>query len=522
MPSIDRGLLRIFDEERSTARVPDGVLGFVTQRATRRRAGRLAGATIVALGVASLAATTAISLGHEVAPAVPPETILGTVTLPFDSTSAPVGNLAPLGLACGDPAPTPVTRSDGIEWDVADPPGDLYTGAGITTTLRTTGGDTLPASVSLLGFVFVRGGEVAGWTYNSEVPLEDEYRYLDSLSPYHLRGTVDPWGKVCPGHGANETLAPGDYEWYPVVHVTASPETAAREWLKLQGYSVPSDTAEALSMLAPGSWDCGTFVAPVGTMADGSPVNYTRLSALCAPPTLAGVILDREARTITLPYTAALYTRSLEVTLVGDPLSFTQPPVNRDSSVATTGFDETPPEPVADTSGLACGAHVDAGANFATGRTSVGAEAAAFRPGAGANFENGSTLDLWLLPPALPPTWTVSYPDPLRVWFFAEAPTPANGLIKMRGPGYTVIGSATAVVNEGAPLALERVEGPTKTPVDLSAIQWCSASDPATTTVVAFEGLERVRGDDAAATETIVFDFWGAGLYDWHGLFTVQ
>jgi hypothetical protein len=508
MGSVESDLLNLFDEERKATRSTRAIRTLVTRRVARRRATRLAGATVAALAVVGLAATAAVSLGRDVPPAVPPETVLGTVTIPFDSPFGASGIPTPLGVACGDPAPTPVTRADGIEWDVAAPPGALYPGAGITTTLRSTGGDTAPASVSPLGFIVVRDGVVAGWTYNSEYADQAEFHYLDAYSFDHVRGTIDGADYVCPGQGSQYFLAPGDTEWYPIVHVTASPEIAARQYLALQGFSVPGDSPEELAAYSPGSWDCEQLLAPPALGEPAGPPNMPGPTALCAPSTLEGVTLDRDAKTITVPYTARLYTRTLDVTLVGDPLTFTQPPRAGDPPAGSTGFDMAPPVPVSDTSVLTCGAHVDAGANYGTGRKSGAVQQGVFQPAAGTTFGTAATVDLSLLPPELTPFATVAYPERLRVWFLADAPIPANGLPKLRGPGFTVIGTALASVNGGAPVSLDRVQGPTATTVTFTEARWCQEPGADPTTVVAFEGLERA-GNDASA-ESSVFDFWFA------------
>lgn len=508
MGSVESDLLNLFDEEKNTPRPTGAVRTLVARRVARRRATRLAGATVAALGIAGIAATAAVSLGRDAAPAVPPETVLGTVTIPFGNPYGTGEAPVPLGVACGDPAPTPVTSADGIEWDVAAPPGALYPGAGITTTLRSTDGEAAPASVSLLGFVIVRDGVVAGWKYNSEFGDLAEFHYLDSFSDDHVRGTIDAPDVVCAGQGSQYSLAPGDTEWYPIVHVTASPEIAARQYLRLQGFSVPGDSPEELAMYLPGSWDCERLLAPPALGEPAGPPDMPGPTALCAPTTLDGITVDREAKTITVPYTARLYTRTLNVTLVGNPLTFTAPPPAADAPAASTGFDPSPVVPVADTSKLTCGAHVDSGANAVTGRKSVGVEEGDFMPAEGTTFGTDATVTLALVPPALPASGTVTYPDPLRVWFLADAPIPANGLMKLRGPGFTVIGTATAVVNGGAPVSLNRVQGPTTTTVTFTEVTWCQAPEADPTTVIAFEGLERT-GDDAGA-ESSVFDFWFA------------
>ena len=96
-----------------------------------------------------------------------PTNSLGIVTDPV--TEPP----NPLGLACGDPAPTSVTSAGGLEWLPRSGSGTTFDPTHFRATkmtLRNTAGDTLPAAVSSTVYVIVHDGVVAGWTDEERAP----------------------------------------------------------------------------------------------------------------------------------------------------------------------------------------------------------------------------------------------------------------------------------------------------------------------------------------------------------------
>jgi len=78
-----------------------------------------------------------------------------------------------------------------------------------------------------------------------------------------------------------------------------------------------------------------------------------------------------------------------------------------------------------------------------------------------------------------------------------------------------VVGTGTAFVNGGAPLPLDRFRGPSTTTVTFSESAWCPSSRPVATTIIAFEGVERVVTAAGTETQSTVFDFWSANVSDW-------
>ena len=516
MDTIDRELRGIFDDDTRATVTPAALLDSVTARAARRRASRVAGATVGALAIAGLAASAAISLGHHAPPATPPDRVLGTVTLPFDpapSDAAEPPN--PLGLACGDPAPTPVTSAGGLEWlprsdDNTFLESSNFYNASISMTLRNTADDTVPAAVSPVDFVIVHDGVVAGWIDRSGSGGSNgppTYRYLDSGSANITGGLFFGASWNCPENTDQEQLAVGDYEVYPVLHVSASPAAAARQWLGLAGYRVPTDDPTDLAILTPGSWDC-TDPAGAGVGA-GAQVRFAGRSLLCAPESPPGVSVDRDARTVTVPYTSRLYERSLDVTLVGEPLSYTVSTLTDVPSLL--GYPGVPAAPIGDPSTLQCGARLDEGAVSATGRTSAAVESGGLDIHARTRFESGTVIGLALTPQALAPRGTIAYPAPMRVWLLAHPPGNADDLRALED-WYVVVGTATASVNRGEPVVLDRFAGPSATSVAFTDVRWCDAGASWTTSLVMFEGTER-RDDGTGTRESTVLDGWTTDIF---------
>ncbi len=515
MASLDRELRAIAARGSSATVTPHALLSSVTARAARRRIANIAGASLGALAIAGLAATAALSLGHQAPPATPPDRVLGTVTLPFDPAPADAAEPAnPLGLACGDPAPIPVTSAGGLEWLPRSGAGnrvDPTHFAAIRMTLRNTSGDTVPAAVSSTGYVLVHDGLVAGWTdagWNGGVP---SYRYLDSGSANVTGGSLIGVNWICPEYVAQEQLALGDYQLYPVLHVSASPADAARQWLWLAGYVVPTDDPKDLAILTPGSWDCGSGAGAAAAASGGGASPWGGPSALCAPETLAGVSINRDARTITVPYTSRLYKRSLDVTLVGEPLPYTVSTLM--DPFGFLGYQGVAAAPIADASALECGARVDDGALAATGHTSAVIETGALDIHARTRFDSGTVIDLALMPGALSDPGTIAYPAPMRVWFFAH-PSDYAALPLVSDAWYVVVGTATATVNRGEPLVLDRFAGPRVTSVAFTDVRWCDTGASWPTSLVMFEGTERVD-DGTGMHESTVLDGWETGLDAW-------
>jgi len=521
MATIDGELRTIYEAERDSIAAERSVHARVTRRAARRRLLAASGVVAAAAAFAVGVATTASAYFRTPPPAATPDVVLGEATIPFDrfpvdGTIIPNNEYEPIapGLGCGAPAPTPVSSEDGISWDVGRRD-EISSALPVDATLRYADGE-LPASVSGMGFVFVQDGVIVGWVAPWQQGIWADYPTLNR-DGVPLSGYFSGLGYLCDAHGGGSPniLPDGDYEVYPVVVVTASPEDAARAYLMARGYEVPVDQAEGIAAFVPGSWDC----SPGGwahARNQGMPWVGARPSVLCADG-LDGVAVDREAKTVTVPYSSFYYTRTASATLIGEPARYTAP----DSAAEIGSYSVEFADPVSDPSALTCGR--DVGVNIAMtsplARTAVAS--GAIDPSANETLPAGEPARLVLLPTPGTDSSTLAYPDGLRVWLVAhpdpETLAPPNDPEALRPYAYAVVGTATATVGDGAPIPLDRFSGPSRTTVTLTDVQWCDAAyQPALTNVIV-SGLERVATAGASSDATILAE-WGVDTDSWSGV----
>lgn len=526
MASIEQALRGVFEDERRAATTPDALLRSVNARTARRRTGRLAGASLGALAAVGLAATAAVSLGHVAPPVapptVPPDSVLGVVTLPFDA--APVdgpwagevgADFVVPGIRCGAPAPKVSTSQEGVVWDVAKRTDDSWVQP-VYTTLRYTQGGKLSASVSQMGFVVVQNGIVVGWTAPTYQGSSSSYQFLDGEGEAIADGFMG-WGTYCGSDGATYGDFPdGAYDVYPVISVSASPEDAARAYLQFKGYDVPVDEPAGLAAFVPGSWDC----SPGGwahALESGEPLVGARSSALCTDD-LPDVTVDRARGTITLPYTSRFYTRTVEATLVGPSSSYTLPNPN----VTTDGFNVWFPDPVEQAASLKCGTLVgsDVASNWPNASTTL--DAAAIDPAASDTLASGASARLALLPRIYSQPGTVSYPEGLTVWLIGH-PDADSSAAAQAPPGavtlssYAVVGTATATISNGSPVGLDRYAGVSRTAITLGDVVWCDGGTPPTITDIVVSGSEYfATGDYRSITQ--ILDVWSLRTDAWSAI----
>lgn len=517
MASLDRELRAIAARGSSATVTPDALLNSVTARAARRRATTLAGASLGALAVIGLAATAALSLGHRAPPARDPGTVLGTVTIPFDASpyGAAPAQISP-DITCGAPAPAVFMSAQGIEWSVRSweqvGTSPYSVGPSFTSTLSNDRGDTLPASISALGYVAVRNGTVAGWVEPDDTGFSPQFLVLGPDSQRTMTDQFMGLSIICdPDEAHPGLLREGEYQIYPVLRVTASPEAAARTLLHQDDYSVPVDDPELIATLYPDSWDC-SLPGEGFQLANGSLWTGMPKSLLCAGP-LANVTVDRDARTVTLPYTSRYYTRSVEVTLIGEPATYSAPNPEDISSFWGSGQYSEVSGPITDLSTLVCGAPVDAAPSAEWGATMSVFSTAAIDPAVRGGFQSGASERLLLLPSALSQPGTVAYPEALRAWFLSDrVPDVTTGL--PGAPTNVVIGTGTAVVNGSNPVPFDRFAGPSAAGVTFGDVRWCDPSG-GTPTLVVFAGIESVAHAGGLSTETSVIGSWAGDLSSW-------
>ena len=396
----------------------------------------------------------------------------GIVTLPFTDLASQPTVLDSSIASCGARAPKPRDASGaftlseqawGVTTDGANglihPGGTaLFDGdarANVTYSARIASSDPEPTPLLLspVAFVYVRDGVVVGWAGSRFDFGSSAFVTATSDSSRTLTSPVPPADTSCVGGTPVAGSVPaGEYRVYPVVRLLASPELAAEAWLFWHGFTVPDRVRNA--SVTPGSWDCR------------HPQSYDSgkvTTALCATEPIAGVSINLDAESISVPYTDTYFAKNVDETLVGDPTEVTVKAVPAPGGLAETRVRA---------GDLGCGVRLadltwDSRGGAPTGpidesaMESFGAEKASREDG----------LRLAILP-STPDVSKVTYPEPLRVWMYGWSTDTQDTDVPP-----VILGTATAAVAGGAPIPLERVAGPSVVPVTLTNVQWCDGPD---------------------------------------------
>ena len=421
--------------------------------ARKRRRWLLAGAVVVAgLTYAGIAGER-----HLNPPEVPR---YGIVTLPFTDLANLPTVLDPSIASCGAHAPKPRDASGTfaleaqlwetgiLERDIVD-----YSGqANVSYSARITTSDSglTPLQVSPVAMVYVQDGVIVGWGGDHFDFGSATFLTMTSQVAPSLTGPVAPAETRCvDGTPVAGPLPAGEYQVYPVVRLLASPEIAAEAWLFRRGYAVP-DTASGASDLRD-SWDCQHAVADSGQVA----------SALCAAEPIAAVSINRDAESISVPYTATSFAKSVDETLVGAPTVVTLRPAEW---------------PVG-TGGLACGVRM---ANLPWdswgGEVPDPIDLSVMASFGAAEASRDGGLRVAILP-STPDVTQVTYPEPLRVWIYGWSTDAQQTDAQHTDTPAAILGMATATVAGGAPIPLDRVAGPSVASVTLADVEWCDGPD---------------------------------------------
>ena len=242
-----------------------------------------------------------------------------------------------------------------------------------------------------------------------------------------------------------------------MTRVWATPEAAALKYLYKKGINVielPPGGQD--SQFSPGSWDCKQRTTNGGA---GTP-------RACLGDATGNAIVDATAGTVTLPYDPDQLTKTLDVTLVGDPVPLTltgpvKPPDSipyeikpldvTDPIECGTTFDYTTPEAPLLVSGTMRN-------TFETGSgayNAVNADILVIAAGTGdVELEYGAKA------------WLVSCAAPDYNYF---APRPGNERI---------VGTAEVSVASGNTVAYDRYAGPTRVDLVFSNVQLCDNFNP--------------------------------------------
>ncbi len=433
--------------------------------ARKRRRWLLGGAVVIA----ALTYAGVAEARHLNPPEVPR---YGVVTLPFADLANQPTVLDPSVVSCGAPAPKPRHTSGSFSlseqaWDVTTEGTNgvissggtaLFDGdarANVTYSARIASSDPEPTPllVSPVAFVYVQDGVVVGWAGSRFDFGSSAFVTAMPDSARALTGPVPPADTSCVGGAPVAGSVPaGEYQVYPVVRLLASPELAAEAWLFWHGFTVPDMARDASG--TPDSWDCR------------HPQSYDSrkvTTALCATEPIAGVSINRDAESISVPYTATYFAKNVDNTLVGDPTVVTLKAVP-----VPSGLTETP----ASASDLRCGALVAnlPGDSWGPAATTPIEQSVVESFGA-AEASNEEGLRLAILP-ATPGVTRVTYPEPLRTWIYGW-----NTGAQYSDSRVTILGTATATVASGAPIPLDRVAGPSVTTVTLTDVRWCDGPD---------------------------------------------
>ncbi len=473
--------------------------------ARKRRRWLIGGAVVIAgLTVAGVAEAR-----HLNPPEVPR---FGIVTLPFTDLANQPTVLDPSVASCGARAPKPRDTSGAFAlteqaWDVTTDEGNMviYSGgetapfdgdvqANVTYSARITDSDPepTPLQISPVAMVYVQDGVVVGWggshfDFGSASFLTVTPGFAPTLTSW-----VYPADTSCvDGAPVAGPLPAGEYQVYPVVRLLASPELAAEAWLFRRGFTVPDKVSSASD--TPGSWDCRHAQS-----YDSGQVT----TALCAAGPIAGVSINRDAESISVPYTATYFAKNVDETLIGDPTVVTLKNVPTPNGLA-----ESPVSP----SDLRCGARLaDLPWDSWGGASTNPIDQSVVESFGAAEASSEEGLRLAILP-STPDVTQVSYPEPLRVWIYGWDTDAQHSDIRVN-----ILGTATATVAGGAPIPLDRVAGPSVAPVTLTNVQWCDGPDgPADATSI--RGLTVTAGpatqiiDRSPATSALVGGLIWAG-----------
>jgi hypothetical protein len=299
----------------------------------------------------------------------------------------------------------------------------------------------VPSPVLLL----VRDGRVVAFAQPHEALFSPLGRADAALSAADVGPHV--FREWCPGFEGlpNGLLPAGDYEVVAMVTVTASPQVAAL-YARFGPAGGLVDMPRPLQPFGPGDWDC----EDPGRMTPGA--------IECDPLAL----IDRDRGIVSLPYDASIYTADVRVTLVSSPHRF--------SVLSDTNAFEPAEPPLVFPEQPACADEFDI-------------------DDGGENFGMAIPLEhLWtdpdrrvfiaqLMPPEDSRVGELTFPRPLEVWVTRVIEGNRAGYDGPFGQYEVVVGRGTLSFGEG-PLELDRSEGPTKTEVTVSSLEWCDGVQP--------------------------------------------
>jgi len=366
-------------------------------------------------------------------------------------------------LECGAPAPAPTGTVEHFGVTIAEPapltiaPDALLTGqdASVETWITYDSADTVPVAQLPVTLVLVKDGKVEG-SFTADYSAQQYWTYSD-LETFYGGSSLSPYGAFCPSvstsvtdDGSWATLNPGEYQVVPMTRVWATPEAAALKYLYKKGINVveyPPRTQ--LPEFLPGSWDCKQTLA------------YGLVPRVCLGDAMANAIVDTTAGTVTLPYDPDQLTKTLDVTLVGNPVALrVTGPVEPPDSIPF----EVKPLDVADP--IECGTTFD----YTTPEAPLlvsGTMPNTFGTGSGAyNAVNADILAI------VPGTGEVELEYGAKAWLVSGV-APDYNYFAPRAGNERIVGSAEVSIAGGNTVEYDRYAGPTRVDLVFSNVQLC-------------------------------------------------
>lgn len=403
----------------------------------------------------------------------PPEVPrFGIVTLSFTDLANLPTVLDPSVASCDAPAPKSRDSAGTFaleeqSWNVRTLDGDILTyldegtvpfsgeaQADVTFSARitTSNAEATPLQISPVAMVYVQDGVVVGWGGSHFDFSSATFLTMTPVSEPTVTALVTPTEAHCiDGEIVAGPLPPGEYQVYPVVRLLASPEIAAEAWLSRRGFTVPDKAWSASD--SSHSWDCQHALSDSQQVA----------SALCAEEPIAAVSINRDADSMSVPYTATYFAKNVDETLVGDPTV-----VTLRNTRAADGLAELPA--VTDT--LRCGVRVtNLPWDSWDGAVPDPIDQSVMESFGAAEASRDEGLRVAILP-STPDVTQVIFPEALRVWVYGWS----TNALHTDDPA-AILGTATATVAGGTPIALDRIAGPSVAPVTLTDVQWCDGPD---------------------------------------------
>lgn len=484
--------------ERASAAQREVTRSIVRSRALHSGAFALGAAVIIGTGVLVGLEYGRGDLTH---PPVPTPTPLLTVveslrdyaTVPLPDDDYPMFIVQPLPLDfCGKAAPAPLALEDDFSVEFNAPEtfdfGQSTTGMSdnsdpVTATVSFHGEEPTPVFAGALSALIVQDGVVVG--FGSEFAPPE----ATTFEPGQRQGYTwhwTNWLQTCDLTAPELFLPAGDYEIVFVSHVVNDQMIAARESLRQENYSLPA--AGEVEAFREGSYLCSQWE-----------MWHQHEPITCRPNAVVGFDLDEQARTATIPYNTALYSRDIDITFASEPI----PASLREHPLSAAPQLDNP--------------HITAGAELMCGETYIDSEARPEIPIASTwplryalptpGEHVGS--ELWIQSAAWH-TARIEAPVNPRIWIYETEHIryldPEGGTDTNTGytiTGSTIIGWVDTESASSSPIELDVYTGPAQWHLTVTDAQWCADREDSSDSPLAGSSMGLMGLVTAPATVTL-------------------